>query len=147
MIATSAQFTRHHVEQRDKGVCADCGTDTTKTLVVLKLKEYADKSWGWGGATNGFGSKVAGPFTYIFIGPMPWDADHVVPLWAVNRDEPDAFKYWTLDNLQTLCDPCHKKKTKKEAADRAKMKRLVSGGRRGAKAKRDKQLEMWREMP
>lgn len=52
-----------------------------------------------------------------------WDADHIVPLWAVDRDAPDAFRFWTMANLQTLCRPCHKIKTAREARERASARR------------------------
>lgn len=44
-----------------------------------------------------------------------WDLDHIVPLHLANGD-PMA---WELNNLQTLCKPCHKKKTAAEATARS----------------------------
>ena len=54
-----------------------------------------------------------------------WEADHRVPLWSVPRDIDfqDRMKYWGLDNLYTACLNCHKEKTKREAGERALMKR------------------------
>lgn len=50
-----------------------------------------------------------------------WAADHKIPLWSVPH--PVAMKdrhlYWGLENLQTLCGPCHKAKCAREAAERA----------------------------
>lgn len=47
--------------------------------------------------------------------PQGVEYDHVVPLWrgGVNH----------LDNLQTLCVPCHRGKTAREAAERAAVRR------------------------
>lgn len=44
-----------------------------------------------------------------------WYADHITPLWRVDREHPKAFWFWTIGNLQTLCRACHKKKTAEEA--------------------------------
>ena len=59
-----------------------------------------------------------------------------MPLHLVDRSQPDAWKYWTLDNLVTRCPGCHQEKTNKEAGSRAKIKRLngtVKKKRRGPK--------------
>ena len=41
----------------------------------------------------------------------PSEMDHIHPLALVDRSWTDAWWYWTADNLQTLCIPCHRKKT------------------------------------
>lgn len=48
-------------------------------------------------------------------GCAPWDADHEVPLWKDGEH--------TLANLRMRCVPCHKDKTKREAAERAAIRR------------------------
>lgn len=56
-----------------------------------------------------------------------WHAEHIFPLWLVDRAAwPACLHYWTIGNLQTLCTKpeCHPKKTATEAAARAKIKRL-----------------------
>ncbi len=61
--------------------------------------------------------------------------DHSVPLWKV-ADLPvvQRRQYFLLGNLQLLCINCHKRKSAKEAAERAHHKRLVEPKkRRGAK--------------
>lgn len=63
----------------------------------------------------------------------PLEIDHVVPLWSVDRQAPEAAKYWTVENLQLLGQPCHKKKSALEAKQRAKEKRIrkrLNGERR-----------------
>lgn len=55
----------------------------------------------------------------------PWYADHIHPLWLADRQNPEHLRYWRAGNLQTLCGPCHARKTKREAAARAKMKRQM----------------------
>lgn len=54
-----------------------------------------------------------------------WAADHILPLWLVDRKAPDAWKYWTIDNAQTLCESCHQSKTTQEHRARAKIDRLT----------------------
>lgn len=44
-----------------------------------------------------------------------WDMDHIKPLVESKGD----LSYWQLPNLQTLCPPCHIKKTSAEASKRA----------------------------
>jgi 5-methylcytosine-specific restriction endonuclease McrA len=45
-----------------------------------------------------------------------WAADHIVPVWRGGGE-------CGLDNLQTLCVPCHRQKTAREAAERAALNR------------------------
>ena len=57
-------------------------------------------------------------------------ADHKNPLWCTGDN--------AADNWQLLCIPCHNAKTRREAAARAKTKRLEGerlNGRKAAKAK------------
>ena len=51
--------------------------------------------------------------------------DHINPLSEqknVPRDEMD-WSYWSMENLQTLCYKCHKKKSGKEISEKFKLKR------------------------
>lgn len=48
-----------------------------------------------------------------------WHLDHVKPLIEAQGD----LSYWKLANLQTLCQPCHHKKTGAEATARAESRR------------------------
>ncbi len=51
----------------------------------------------------------------------PWHVDHIKPLVEAHGD----IDYWRLDNLQTLCVPCHKLKTSSEATARASARRAA----------------------
>lgn len=118
-IATDPQFARTQVFLRDFGICAGCGCDTKGAPpdgfdwaeIIEDLKTISPKMATWG--TMGLGK---------------WELDHIVPLWVIDREEVTALKYWLLGNMQTLCDSCHAEKTGKEAANRAKMKRIESRG-------------------
>lgn len=59
------------------------------------------------------------------------DVDHIVPLWKV-ADLPDDQRreYFKIGNLQLLCGHCHKRKSAKEAAERAHLKRLAGDKKR-----------------
>lgn len=48
-----------------------------------------------------------------------WQMDHIVPLIEAQGD----IIYWRLPNLQTLCKPCHKEKTGREATERARLRK------------------------
>ena len=45
------------------------------------------------------------------------EADHIEPLWAGGEHTPQ--------NFQLLCQPCHKAKTKIEAAQRARARKAA----------------------
>lgn len=46
-----------------------------------------------------------------------WDIDHAVQIWMGGKHE--------IGNWIGLCIPCHKRKTARDAAERAKAKRLI----------------------
>lgn len=84
---------RGYVFERDKGICAACGTDTTADLNE--------------------------PREWIRRRKAKWDADHIIEVYNGGKTE--------LSNLQTLCRPCHKAKTKKLAQDRARARKPLVG--------------------
>ena len=90
---------RARVRRRDRGVCAACGLDTYALRRRIRGR----------GATRklrelGFKRRKS-----------LWELDHVVPLIDGGSHE--------LSNLQTLCTPCHKRKTAREAALRGTARR------------------------
>lgn len=100
---------RRKVEQRDKGVCCECGHDTAAARdwwwrierhltrdheypAVRQIKDRLDelaKAAGWPKLTRDW-----------------WEADHIVSRRDGGPDHPD--------NLRTLCVFCHKARTKKQ---------------------------------
>jgi hypothetical protein len=126
-VATSQSAARDAVYRRDKGVCAGCGWSAAENSMPefwYSAKLHPQHAWDL------FRSDPVPPDT-TWQGDVsilrwveaPWFADHITPLWSVDRIDPTSFFYWTLGNLQTLCGPCHLAKSAKEAAFRASLRR------------------------
>ena len=86
---------RRRVRKRDRGICRVCDLDTNALRREVRGRGRSAKL-----RERGF--KVRGSL---------WELDHVTPLIDGGTHD---FK-----NLQTLCTPCHKDKTAKEARNRA----------------------------
>jgi hypothetical protein len=110
-LRTDGGYLRRCLFARDRGVCACCGLNTLqlyhqfrtemKPSETRKAVRECWKSRGWPVHRTSF-----------------WEADHI--LEVVNGGgECD------LGNYQTLCVPCHKKKTAQHAHERAAMRRLA----------------------
>ena len=54
-----------------------------------------------------------------------WDVDHIKPLVEQRgvKEEDLDWSYYSLDNLQTLCKPCHRLKTNSEVMLRSNVKK------------------------
>lgn len=101
-MQTSANYIRKRVEDRDHGKCKECGLDTHALKQVL----YQVR------AQRGFGAYQALLFEYkqkynydFALNKHYWEADHIQ---AVCLGGGEA----TIENYQTLCVPCHRKKTR-----------------------------------
>jgi len=110
-VATMPSYARGKVFQRDKGVCSNCGCDTEKLKKILRKARYDDgwASLGWhdiGVIKNEMG----------FTADHFWEMDHILPVV-------EGGGLCGMDNLQTLCVPCHRAETKELAARRAAAKR------------------------
>lgn len=107
-VAYFASSTRWHAFKRDAGICAICGCDTEKLHRILKFvrpRMDAQKVARELGFANGWYSR--GHF---------WQADHIQECvrggWGTG-----------LDNIRTLCTPCHKAETARLAAELAAERR------------------------
>ena len=117
-IRTSASSLRYHVKQRDRGVCADCGLDTQRLKRIFDhaVRSFYEIEHGIGTTHGWWLPHLAGRVGWVFeqLGfngnQSFWQADHIVEVSAGGDSG--------LDNIQTLCVPCHKAKTKKMHADR-----------------------------
>lgn len=97
-------YLREQVAARDRGVCALCATDTLAAYAQLKRSRGGQRKedlamWG---------------LPSMDARRSLWDADHIVPV-AEGGGQCD------LDNLRTLCLPCHREVT-------ADLRRRLRGG-------------------
>lgn len=101
-LRTDPGYLRDKVFERDRGVCAQCGTDTIALRKDMRKLDYAArrrllKAWG---LREGSRKSL-------------WDADHIVPV-AEGGGQCD------LSNMRTLCLKCHREAT---AALRTRIRR------------------------
>lgn len=130
LMATSSQYVRLRVFEIDEGVCRGCGLDCDATEKRL-----------WGYSTMQKMAPKSSPIQRGMLAPMElrvalvtslrsfgfvlspskvetlWQADHIVPVV-------DGGSF-LIENLQTLCQVCHKGKTTTESAMRAKREKLL----------------------
>jgi hypothetical protein len=92
----------YFVRQRDKGICQMCGLDTvkaTKEWHASRPKDiYSSTGWGLYNAWRRLEPKV--------------NYDHIIPF--------SEGGLTVLENMRTLCEPCHKERTKQWHKDRKK---------------------------
>jgi len=105
--ASDPREARRRVRRRDRGICAECGVDTY--ALRRKFKKMGR------GRTRALREQGYKPRQSL------WELDHIVPLidGGTHSD----------DNLQTLCTPCHTKKTAAEARERAERARADASDR------------------
>jgi hypothetical protein len=93
-LRTDPGYLRDKVFERDRGVCAQCGTDTIALRRDMRKLDYAARRAflkGWG-LREGSRKSL-------------WDADHIVPV-AEGGGQCD------LSNMRTLCLKCHREATR-----------------------------------
>jgi 5-methylcytosine-specific restriction protein A len=93
-LRTDPGYLRDRVFARDRGVCAACDADTIAIFAALKRSRGAARAAG----LSLYGMKS------ITSRRSLWDADHILPV-AEGGGQCD------LDNLRTLCLPCHREVT------------------------------------
>jgi 5-methylcytosine-specific restriction endonuclease McrA len=97
--ASDPREARRIVRRRDRGICRECRADTNAIRRGVRGRGRAAKL-----RAQGFKPRRS-----------LWELDHIVPLIDGGGHE--------LDNLQTLCVPCHERKTAAEARSRARHRR------------------------
>jgi 5-methylcytosine-specific restriction endonuclease McrA len=107
LVRRSPAFASAKVFSRDRGVCSSCGFDS---LLMRRVLAHAGRSLR---TKTPLCELQALGFNYS--GPM-WETDHIVPVV-------EGGGGCGLDNLRTLCVPCHKLETALLAKRRAEAKR------------------------
>lgn len=125
------QRVRFHVWERDKGVCSDCGVDTQRMANRMQraLRYPEVSNWDYSRGTM-FNREDYEKACKILVRHRTkvwnacakrkasmiqdgwpshtcrdwWEADHIIP-------HSEGGEY-VLENMRTLCVPCHKKRTK-----------------------------------
>jgi 5-methylcytosine-specific restriction protein A len=123
---TNAGQLRSYVFARDKGVCAECGCDTEKIKRVVdyagqsfkNMERYGEQlrrraSLGWWTQEVWAIYRAMG---FNYHGHL-WEADHVV----AHSEGGESC----LENVQTLCIPCHKAKTRSMHTTRKVERRVL----------------------
>lgn len=144
-IVTMPDMARRAVFDRDHGICADCGEDWSEAVRLIP-DHYVSHSY----AVHNPERVTPGPKpnTWVFLSGHGderyvslrevslWHVDHHNSLESASRLPPlQRIEFFKLANLKTRCDPCHKRKSAKEAAQRAHYRELA--GENKEKPKRD----------
>ena len=103
---------RRKVYDRDRGVCAECKRDTESIRRKFKTLSTFDARKKAAHFLRELGFNVDG--TQLL--PL-WEADHVDSIDEGGKD--------AVENVQTLCVPCHKEKTGEHRGRKARRRRLV----------------------
>ena len=100
-LRTDPSFLRDKTFERDKGICARCGTDTVAAYNEIRRKRGTARLT----LLHSWGLKTGNRRTL-------WDADHVVPVI-------EGGGACDLSNIRTLCLRCHRQATAELRARRA----------------------------
>ncbi len=121
-LAGGPKALRRQVEERDREVCAECGRDCRALRARLEERLghfYGPTSTPWPLKLRAcrWGKLLARLKLTRHMCSLRhlWEADHVVPVCEGGAN--------ALENLRTLCLPCHKGETRKLAARRARARR------------------------
>lgn len=94
-LRTSGSYLRGHIFRRDRGLCALCGLDTRK--LWRRIRRWPRKRRRQFLLEKGFHANCT-------HGRSLWEADHIVPVV-------EGGGQCGLENIRTLCIPCHKEVT------------------------------------
>lgn len=139
LVTSSATGARHACFQRDRGVCCICGLDTHRLKGAIarcgRTAERWKDAWGaMGQLLDPQGQRSHWSIEALverlaleahgyppYHDATAWEADHIVPV-------KEGGGACGLDNLRTLCVPCHKRVSAIGARRRALDRRQAKGG-------------------
>jgi 5-methylcytosine-specific restriction endonuclease McrA len=111
---------RQRVYQRDKGVCARCGVDTAVLGNVLAA-EWERVKMARTAPERREREAFRKRYRWYFSRTSYWDADHIKPVSEGGGE-------CSLDNMRTLCVPCHQVVTRELAKRTASHRRQRRAG-------------------
>jgi 5-methylcytosine-specific restriction enzyme A len=114
-MQTSPSYLRAQVYKRDRGVCALCGVDTARLGRVIGT-EWKRVKLAVTTQQRRERAEFRQEFRWYFRRTSYWDADHIIPVV-------EGGGQCTLENMRTLCIPCHQRATKELARRRASHRR------------------------
>ena len=127
-IKTSGSAGRRAVYKRDRGICEKCKIDCSAMLRRLQCIERGSKKWrenrkstlelhykNW---VERAGEKAINELVKSATAGKAWQADHVIPVYGGGGQ-------CDVDNLRTLCTPCHREVTSAQAKERAAARRAT----------------------
>ena len=123
-VHNSPSLMRQRVYQRDRGVCALCGIDSALLGKALHA-EWRRLKLATTDRQRQARAEFRREYRWFFSRRSYWDADHIVPVVEGGGET-------GLENMRTLCVPCHQRVTKNLARRRASRRRQ---DRRGSDAR------------
>ncbi len=122
-LITDTDVQRQHLFWRSLGCCEACGLEVARCEVKRQLTAWEDSGIH---ERRRDGVNADGPVSWVrFDWRKEFHADHVTPLWSLPKllTREQVRHFWGPGNLQALCLDCHREKTRREAGERAKLRR------------------------
>lgn len=122
-VRNNPSLMRRRVFERDRGVCAICGVDTAILGKALN-REWQRVKLARTARQREERAEFRKRYRWFFHRTSYWDADHIVPVVEGGGE-------CTMENMRTLCVPCHQQATKDLARRRASRRRQERRGQQG----------------
>ncbi|CAL1546880.1 unnamed protein product [Lymnaea stagnalis] len=125
-ILTKAGYCRDQIYDIEHGICRLCHYDTHAIFTQIKIvKDFAARAKLVNASPyNVLTAKQKQKMVENPQAGQFWHLDHITPVWQ-------GGGLCDLDNMRTLCTPCHLKVTRKQAGERANVKKLSGASRSG----------------